>query len=325
MNAVVCSEKGGAEVLKLSEGVAVPQPKDTEVLVEVAVAGVNYIDTYIRSGLYPNPAPSILGREGAGRVARVGASVTEFKEGDRVAFFAPGSYAEYAVVSAAKCMKLAAETSFAEGASVMLQGLTAHYLTRSTYPLKKGDVCLIHAAAGGTGGLMVQMAKLAGATVIATCGSAIKVAAATKLGADLVINYSEQDFLEEVKKFTDGKGVNVAYDGVGAATWEKSMLSLKPRGLLVCFGNASGKVPPIDPLLLSKNGSLFVTRPTLASYIATPEEFQLRCTELMAWVQKGQLTVRVDRVFPIAEVKASHEYFESRKAMGKILLSVSEM
>lgn len=322
MKAIVSKTKGGPEVLTFEE-VDAPVVKETHILVDVKVAGVNYIDTYIRSGLYPNPPPHILGREGAGIVRSVGSAVKGFAEGDRVAFFAPGSYAEQVAAPAAKCVKLPESMSFAQGAAVVLQGLTAHYLTRGTYPLKKGDVCLIHAGAGGTGGLMIQMAKLAGATVITTVGSPKKMEVAKAAGADIVINYSEDDFHEKVMAATDNKGVNVVYDGVGLSTWEKSLKCTKRRGLLVLFGNASGAVPPINPLMLSKNGSIFVTRPTLADYIATPEEFAERSSELMQWVANGDVRVRIDSTFPLSKARESHTYFESRQAMGKIVLDAA--
>lgn len=322
MQAIVCPTPGGPEALVLEEKVNVPIAKDTDLLVDMKCAGLNYIDTYIRSGLYPNPAPHIIGREGSGVVCQVGSSVSGWAVGDRVSFFSPGSYAEKAAVPAAKCIKLPNSISFEQGASMALQGLTAHYLTRSTYELKKGDTCLIHAGAGGTGGLMIQMAKIAGAVVITTVGSKAKELVAKGAGADHVINYSETNFQEEVMKYTSNKGVCVVYDGVGAATWEKSLKCLRPRGMLVLFGNASGKVPPIDPLMLAKNGSLFVTRPSLAHYIATPEEFNARAADLVTWLGSKQLTIRVDKVFPLHQAKEAHTYLESRAAMGKILLSV---
>jgi NADPH2:quinone reductase len=292
------------------------------VLVDMKVAGLNYIDTYIRSGLYPNPAPHIMGREGSGVVREVGEAVSGLAEGDHVSFFAPGSYAEQAAVPATACVKMPADMEFSQGAAITLQGLTAHYLTRSTYELKSGDICLIHAGAGGTGRLMTQMAKLSGATVITTVGTEAKAEVAKSAGADHVINYSTQDFHAEVMKYTENKGVHVVYDGVGASTWEKSVDCLRRRGLLVLFGNASGPVPPINPLILSKKGSLFVTRPTLADYIAAPGEFNQRASELVGWVNEGKLEARIDKTFPLDKAADSHTYLESRAAMGKILLQI---
>lgn len=324
MQAVVCATGMAADGLALSSNVAVPVCGPGQVLVDVRVAGLNYIDTYIRSGLYPNPAPHILGREASGVVREVsGEGDTKgLKVGDRVAFLAAGSYAQQVCASAAKCVKLPDATSFEQGAAIPLQGMTAHYLVHSTFPLKEGHVCLIHAGAGGTGNLMIQMAKAAGATVITTVGSAAKEEIAKAAGADCVINYSEKDFHAEVMAFTKGAGVHVAYDGVGKATWEKSLECVRRRGMLVLFGNASGKVPPIDPLMLSKKGSLFVTRPTLADYTATYEEFSERISDLTNRVAMGTLKLRVDKVFPLEQAKDAHLYFESRKAMGKILLAV---
>lgn len=324
MQAVVCAKAMSASEITLSSGVALPVCAAGQVLVDVRVAGLNYIDTYIRSGLYPNPAPHILGREAAGVVRAVAAEgdTKGLQVGDRVAFLAAGSYAQQVCANAAKCAKLPDETSFAQGAAVPLQGMTAHYLVHSTFPLKKDQVCLIHAGAGGTGNLMIQMAKAAGATVITTVGSTAKEAVAKEAGADLVINYSEKDFHAEVMVFTKGAGVHVVYDGVGKATWEKSLECVRRRGMLVLFGNASGKVPPIDPLILSKKGSLFVTRPTLADYTATYEEFSDRMNDLNTRVANGTLKVRVAKTFPLEKAFEAHVYFESRAAMGKILLEV---
>lgn len=323
MCAITVPEQGDVDKMVWDEGVDVPTLGEGQVMVDVAVAGVNYIDTYQRSGLYPLPAPHILGREGSGVVSALGDGVSDLKVGDRVAFFFPGGYAAKVVVPALKVIKLADSVSMETAASAVLQGLTAHYLTHSTFPLKSGDTCLIHAGAGGTGALMIQMAKLRGARVLTTVSTAEKAAIAKQAGADEVINYVEQDFLEEVVRITDGKKVDVVYDGVGKTTWEKSMLSLRPRGMLVLFGNASGPVPPLNPLLLSKNGSLFVTRPTLKNYVADPAEFNQRCVELFGWLATGALKLRVAKTFPLREAGKAHTFLASRKAAGKILLAVN--
>ena len=292
----------------------------SQVLVRLGAAGVNYIDTYHRTGLYKLDLPTVIGREGAGTIEKLGQGVTNWKVGDRVAFLAPGSYAQYNVVSAQKCVAIPDELDFTVAAAIMLQGLTAHYLITSTYPVKNGDTVLIHAGAGGTGGLMIQMAKLKGARVITTVSTAEKAEIAKGLGADEVINYSEQDFLAEVKTLTDGKGVDAVYDGVGKATWESSMKSLRPRGFLVLFGNASGPVPPVDPLLLTQNGSIFMTRPTLLNHVATTEEFTSRCKDIFEWISSSSLKVRVSKTFPLAEAKDAHIFLTSRQALGKVVL-----
>jgi NADPH:quinone reductase len=267
--------------------------------------------------------PAILGSEGAGIVEAVGESVTTVKPGDRVAWaMTRGSYAEYAAVPEAQLIKLPASVSFEDAAAVMLQGMTAHYLTHSTFPLKSGHVALVHAAAGGTGRLIVQMAKLLGARVIATAGTAEKAEIARKAGADETILYRDQDFAEQTRLLTSGKGVDVVFDSVGADTFTKSIDSLKPRGMMVSFGNASGAVPPVSPLLLATKGSLFLTRPTLAAYIATREDLEARAGDILRWIAEKKLLLRIERVYPLAEAAQAHRDLEGRKTTGKLILAV---
>jgi len=286
----------------------------------VHFAGLNYIDTYVRSGMYPNPPPQILGKEASGVITAVGKDVKEFKVGDRVCFTSGCSYADYTAVPERDLIRIPEGVSFEVGAALPLQGMTAHYLTHSTYCLKPSDICLVHAGAGGTGQLIIQMAKILGAQVIATVGSPEKIPIAKQAGADFVINYSEQDFKTEVLRITNNKGVNVVYDGVGATTWENSLKSLRPRGMLVLFGNASGKVPPFDPILLSTHGALYVTRPTLGAYIADHEEFKQRSEDCVKHLLSGKLKIAVDKIFPASQAVESHRYLESRAARGKVLL-----
>jgi len=323
MRAIRIHKTGGPEVLTLDEKVDCPSPNDKEILVAVAAAGVNYIDTYHRTGLYTLPLPAIIGREGSGVVEAVGKDVKGFKAGDRVAFLSQGAYAEKTVMPADSAVVIPEDMSLNEAAAIMLQGLTAHYLVTSTYPVKKGDYVLIHAGAGGTGGLLIQMAKLRGGIVITTVSSSEKAEIAKTAGADHIINYTTQNFQEEVKKITGGKGCEVVYDGVGKSTWEQSMKSLKKRGYLVLFGNASGAVPPINPLVLLQNGSLFLTRPTLYDYIAEKDEFTGRCKELFGWFKDRQVTVRIAAEFELSKAAEAHKFLEARLALGKVLLIVN--
>lgn len=319
MKAIRVHEPGGVDALRY-EDVPDPSPGEHEVLVAVEAAGVNFIDVYHRTGLYPLPLPIALGREGAGRVLEVGRSVSDFKPGDLVAWEGvPGSYAERVAVSAKRLIALDG-LSPRQGAAIMLQGLTAHYLACSTVPLQPGDVCLVHAAAGGVGLLLVQIAKLRGATVIGTAGTHEKAALARNAGADHVIVYTEQDFEPETRRITNGEGVRVAYDSVGRTTWEGSLRSLRPLGTLVLFGQSSGPVPPVDPLMLSRNGSLFLTRPTLAHYTATREALVARANDVTAWVRGGQLAVRIGAEFPLSDAAQAHRQLESRQTTGKLLL-----
>jgi NADPH2:quinone reductase len=320
MKAVEVSHTGGPDVLEYKD-VAEPQPKPNEVLVQIKAAGLNFIDVYFREGRYPSKVPFIVGQEAAGVVEKVGGDVTTIKPGDRVAYTGlQGAYSEKTVVPADRLVKIPEGVSFEQAAALMLQGMTAHYLVRSTYPLRSGETCLIHAAAGGVGQLLVQMAKMIGATVIATAGTDEKCAIAHRAGADHVINYEEQDFEEETKRLTSGKGVNVVYDGVGKATFEKGLNVLLPRGYMVLFGGASGAVPPFDLIKLSQKGSLYVTRPTLGHYIATREELEWRASDLMGWVASGKLKINIGQTYPLAQAEKAHRDLEARKTTGKTLL-----
>ncbi|MGC4082512.1 MAG: quinone oxidoreductase [Vicinamibacterales bacterium] len=322
MKAIVVEEYGGPEQLKLVE-LPKPEPGPSEAIVKVAVSGVNFIDVYFRSGLYKAPFPVGIGSEAAGIVDAVGADVTDVRVGDRVAFaMTRGSYAEYVKVPASGLVPVPDGVSFDQAAAVLLQGMTAHYLTRSTFPLKSGDTCLVHAAAGGTGALVVQMAKAAGARVLGTVSTEQKAAIARAAGADEVINYVEHDFQAEARRLTGGRGVDVVYDGVGRSTYEKSLDSLRPRGMLVLFGNASGPVPPLDPLVLNTKGSLFLTRPSLAHYIANRDELLWRAGELLDMVARGTLTVRVDATYPLDRAADAHRALEGRGTMGKLLIAI---
>jgi NADPH2:quinone reductase len=320
MRVVVVEQPGGPEQLRIVE-MPKPEPAPGQALVKIAAAGVNFIDIYHRTGLYKVDPPITLGMEGAGVVEAVGGGVTEVAPGDRVAYaMARGSYAEYAVVPAWMLVKLPPALDFQSAAAAMLQGMTAHYLTHSTYPLKAGDSCLIHAAAGGVGLLLVQMAKMRGARVFGTVSTPAKAELARQAGADVVILYTEQDFLEVVRRETNGRGVDVVYDSVGAATWEKSLDCLRPRGMMVSFGNASGPVPPFQPLILSQKGSLFLTRPTLGHYTATREELLWRAGDVLGWVQDGRLKLRIERVYKLEEAAEAHRALESRATSGKLLI-----
>lgn len=322
MQAVYIDTPGGPDALVHGER-PTPTPAAGEVLVRVAFAGVNFIDTYHRSGLYKLPLPAILGSEGAGTVAAVGDGVIGVAPGDRVAYAnARGSYAALQAVPAAMLVRVPEAVPLQSAAAVMLQGMTAHYLTHSTFALAAGHTCLIHAAAGGTGRLMVQMATLRGARVIATAGSAEKVALTLGDGASAGIDYSTQDFVAEVRRLTEGRGVDVVYDGVGQATFLKGLDCLRPRGTMVIFGNASGPVAPFDPLTLSAKGSLYLTRPTLGAYIARRDELEGRANDLFTWIANGQLQVRVDRVYPLAEAAQAHIDLAARKTTGKLLLAI---
>lgn len=320
MHAVRIHEIGGPNALSYDE-IETPQPGAGQVRVKLEASGVNYIDVYHRTGLYKLNLPAILGREGAGVVDAVGADVSTVRQGDRVAFVldAP-SYAEYAIVSAQRVVRVPANVSLQDAAAVLLQGLTAHYLCYSTYPLQQGDWTLIHAAAGGAGQLAVQVAKIAGARVIGTVSTKAKAEVARAAGCDEVILYSETDFVPRVREITGGKGVPVVYDSVGKDTYAGSLNCLAPRGMFVSWGNASGAVPPIDPLTLMSKGSLYMTRPTLGHYLATPEEYAWRADALFGWLGEGKVVVRIDQTLPLRQAVQAHEYLESRKAMGKILL-----
>jgi NADPH2:quinone reductase len=321
MKAVFIEHTGGPEVLKYGD-LPTPQPATGQAVVRVAATGVNFIDTYHRTGLYKIPLPAILGSEGAGTVEAVGEGVTGVKPGDRVAWaMARGSYAEFAAVPAHVLIHIPDSVDFTEAAAAMLQGMTAHYLTHSTFPLKAGQVALIHAAAGGTGGLMVQMAKMLGARVIGTAGSAEKAKIARQDGADEVILYREHDFAEETRRLTGGAGVDVVYDSVGASTFAKSIDCLKPRGMMVAFGNASGPIPPIEPLTLSQKGSLFLTRPSLQHYLLTPQELEWRASDVLGWIQEKKLSLRIGHIYKLSEAAEAHRDLEGRKTVGKLILT----
>ena len=316
MKAVFVEQPGGVENLKYAD---MPKPSagPGQALVKIAASGVNYIDIYFRKGVYPAPPPVVLGSEGAGTVESVGADVTNVAPGDRVAYaMARGSYAEYAIVPAWQLVKIPASVDFDTAAAAMLQGMTAHYLTHSTYPLKPGDSCLIHAAAGGTGRLIVQMAKMLGAHVIATVGTEEKAKEAKQVGADEVIVYTQEDFTAKAK------GVHVVYDSVGQSTFMKSLDCLRPRGMMVSFGNASGAVTEFSPLTLSQKGSLFLTRPTLFNYTATIEELDWRANDVLNWLAQGKLKLHIHKVYPLADAAQAHNDLESRKTTGKLLLRV---
>jgi len=318
MQAIQVSQTGGPEVLTPVD-LPVPSPKPNEALVNIKAAGVNFIDVYVREGRYPTPLPFINGQEGAGVVTEVGSEVTTLKPGDRVAYTsALGSYAEYAAVPASRLVKIPDELDFEQAAAAMLQGMTAHYLLHSSYPLKKDETALIHAAAGGVGLLLVQMAKKIGARVIATAGTQEKAQLARDAGADECIVYTEADFETETRRLSDG--VHVVYDGVGKATFDKDLNVLRPRGYLVLFGGSSGAVPPFDLIKLSQKGSLFITRPTLAHYTLTREELEWRANDVLQSIARGEIKLRIHKVYPLAEAAQAHRDLEGRKTTGKLLL-----
>jgi NADPH2:quinone reductase len=301
--------------------IPVPQPKPSEAVVKLAASGVNFIDVYFREGRYKSALPLILGQEGAGTVAAIGVDVKSLKVGDRVAWTAVhGSYAEYAAVPADRLVPIPQGVTDQQAASVMLQGMTAHYLSHDTIPLKPGQTALIHAAAGGVGLLLVQMAHNIGARVLATVSTEEKAKLARGAGADEVILYTQSDFETETKRLTAGKGVDVVYDSVGKTTFEKGLNVLHPRGMMVLFGGSSGAVPPFDLITLSQKGSLYVTRPTLANYIATREELVARSAAVFAMVAAGKLKLRVEHTYPLAEVQRAHRDLEGRRTTGKLLL-----
>ena len=320
MKAIQVQKSGGPEVLTLTD-LPVPKPKSNEAVVKISAAGVNFIDVYFREGRYPSPLPFVSGQEGSGTVTEVGAEVKSFKPGDRVAYTGiPGAYAEYAAVPADRLVRLPAGITEQQAAAAMLQGITAHYLVHDTYPLKKGETALIHAAAGGVGLLLVQMAKNIGARVIATTGTEEKAKLAREAGADEVILYAQQDFEVETKRLTDGKGVHVVYDGVGQTTFDKDLNILRPRGYLVLFGASSGPVPPFDLAKLAPKGSLFVTRPTIVHHIATHEELQKRATDVLTMIATGKIKLRIEHVYPLRDAQQAHRDLEARKTTGKLLL-----
>jgi len=320
MKAIRVHATGGQDALHLEE-IEQPVPGPGQALVKVAFAGLNFIDIYQRLGQYKMPLPFTPGLEASGTVAAVGPDVAVVKPGDRVAYcMVPGAYAGYAVVPAARLVPVPDAVSLEQATALMVQGMTAHYLVFSTFPLTGAHTALIHAAAGGTGRLLVQIAKRTGARVLATAGTAEKAELARSAGADEVIIYTQTEFGPEVKRLTDGAGVDVVYDSVGKSTFAAGLDCLKPRGYMVLWGQASGPVDPIDPQILNQKGSLFLTRPSLGAYIASRDELLQRSGDLFAWVQAGELDVRIDRVFPLAEAAAAHAYIEGRQTKGKVLL-----
>lgn len=320
MKAIQVQKTGGPEVLSVAE-IPTPKPKPNEALVQIKAIGVNFIDVYFREGRYPAQTPFVPGQEAAGVVTEVGADVNDLKPGDRVAYAGTlSSYAEYAVVAADRLVKIPDKVSFEQGAAAMLQGMTAHYLVHSTYPLKRGETTLIHAAAGGVGQLLVQMAKKIGARVIGTAGTEDKAKLARDVGADEVILYTKQDFETETKRFTNNNGVDVVYDGVGKDTFEKGLNVLRPRGYMVLFGGSSGAVPPFDLIKLSQKGSLFVTRPTLGHHIATREELIWRANDVLNAIAAGELKIHIGHTYKLADAQQAHRDLEGRKTTGKLLL-----
>ena len=323
MKQVQVAKTGGPEQLELVDA-PVPTPGPQEALVRIHASGVNFIDIYFRMGLYEAPLPVVLGNEAAGVVEAVGSEVTTCRVGDRVAYaMQRGSYAEYAVVPAWQLVAIPAALSFEQAAAAMLQGMTAHYLTHSTFPLAAGHTALIHAAAGGAGRLAVQMAKKRGARVFGTVSTEAKAQLARSAGCDEVIRYTEQDFESEVKRLTQGRGVDVIYDSVGESTFLKGLNCIRPRGMMVLFGQSSGAVAPINPNILNGKGSLFLSRPSLAHHCLTREELLWRSGDVLGWIEQGQLELRIDRVYPLADVAQAHRDLAGRQTAGKLILDVS--
>jgi NADPH2:quinone reductase len=320
MKAIQIQATGGPEVLQLAD-LPIPEPGPGQVLVRIEATGVNFIEIYFRKGVYKTAFPIIPGSEAAGTVEELGPGVTGFKAGDAVASTSfIGSYAEYALVPAAQLVKIPDGLSLENAAAAMLQGMTAHYLTHSTFPLKAGETALVHAGAGGVGLLLTQMAVMIGARVITTVSTAAKAELSREAGASDVILYTEQDFEAEVKRLTNNKGVDVVYDSVGKTTFDKSLNCLRPRGLLALFGASSGPVPPFDPIQLNSKGSLFITRPTLWHYIATRAELDWRAGDVLGWAANGKLKLRTEHTYPLADAAQAQTDLEERKTTGKILL-----
>ena len=320
MKAVRVQQFGGLEALKVEE-VSVPDPGKGEARVKIEAIGVNFLDIYQRIGRYQGSPPFTLGQEAAGLVDAVGQNVTDIKAGDRVAYASvQGSYAEYAIVPAWRLVPIPAGVDVGQAAAAMVQGMTAHYLALSTYPLKQGETALVHAAGGGTGQLLVQVAKRRGARVIGTASTEEKAALAREAGADEVILYTQADFEAEVKRLTNSVGVEVVYDSVGKDTFDKSLNCLKRRGTMVLYGASSGAVSPIDPQILNAKGSLYLTRPYIGHYTADRAELLGRANDVFNWIAKGELKVRIDKTFPLAEAAEAHRYLEGRQSKGKVLL-----
>jgi len=320
MKAIQVKQPGGPEALEFGE-LPVPEPKASEAVVKLAASGVNFIDVYQREGRYKVPLPFILGQEGAGVVTAIGADVKSVKKGDRVARTGVlGGYAEYAAVPADRLVAIPAGVTDSQAAAAMLQGMTAHYLCHDTYPLKRGETALVHAAAGGVGLLLVQMAHDIGARVLATVSTEEKAKLAREAGADEIIFYTKSDFEAETQRLTNGQGVHVVYDSVGKTTFDKGLNVLRPRGFMVLFGGSSGAVPPFDLIVLSQKGSLYVTRPTLGHYIATREELMARSSAVFGMITSGKLKLRIEHTYPLAEAQQAHRDLEGRKTTGKLLL-----
>jgi NADPH:quinone reductase len=320
MKAIEIKQTGGPEAMELVE-LPVPEPKANEAVVKLAAAGVNFIDVYNREGRYKVPLPLVLGQEGAGVVTAVGGDVKSVHVGEHVAWTSVlGSYAEYAAIPAERLVAVPAGVTDQQAAATMLQGMTAHYLSHDTFPLKKGETALVHAAAGGVGLLLVQMAHNIGARVIATVSTEEKAKLARGAGADEIILYTQQDFEAETKRLTGGKGVDVVYDSVGKTTFEKGLNLLRPRGMMVLYGGSSGAAPAIDPIVLTQKGSLFLTRPSLGAYIATREELVARAGAVFGMIAAGKLKLRIEHVYPLAEAQRAHRELEGRRTTGKLLL-----
>jgi len=320
MKAIRVYETGGPEKL-VFEDQPVPSPGAGQALVKIHSIGLNFIDVYFRTGLYKSSLPFTPGMEAAGIVEATGDNVTAVQPGERVAYAGVlGAYAEYALVNATQLVPLPGDVDFSSAAAVMLQGLTAHYLTHSTFPLRKGETVLLHAAAGGVGLLLIQIAKRIGARVIGTVSTEEKASLAQRAGADHVVFYTRDDFEHEVKRITGGSGVDVVYDSVGKTTFEKSLNCLRRRGMMVLFGQSSGPVPPIDPGMLNTKGSLYLTRPGLAHYTATREELIWRSGDLFRWIEEKSLTIRIDRTYRLSEAAQAHQALESRQTAGKVLI-----
>jgi NADPH:quinone reductase len=320
MKAIQIHSTGGPEVLELVD-LPIPEPGPGQVLMRIEATGVNFIEIYFRKGVYKAALPITLGSEAAGTVEELGPGVTGFAAGEAVVSTAViGSYAEYALVPAAQLVKIPKGVTMEQAAAVILQGMTAHYLTLSTFPLKQGDTALVHAGAGGVGLLLTQMAKRIGARVLTTVSAPEKAKLSREAGASDVILYTEQDFEAELKRLTGNKGVDVVYDSVGKTTFDKSLNCLRPRGMMVLFGASSGPVPPFDPILLNSKGSLFLTRPTLWHYIATRAELEWRAGDVLGWVAKGELKLRTEFTYPLADAAQAQIDLEERKTTGKILL-----
>ena len=325
MKAVQVREPGGPEKMETVD-VPVPVPGPGQALVRIAASGVNFIDIYFRSGLYKSDLPITLGSEAAGTVESIGPNVTHVAPGDRVVYaMVRGSYAEYAAVPETSLVKIPDTIDFESAAAAMLQGMTAHYLTNSTFPLNTGQSCLVHAAAGGAGRLTAQMAKIRGARVIGTVSTEEKAAVAAKAGVDHPIVYTAVDFEAEVKRITGGTGVDVVYDSVGKTTFDKSLACLRPRGMMVLFGQSSGPVTAFEPQILNTRGSIFLTRPSLAHYLLSREELLWRAGDVFTAIERGELVLRVDHVFPLAEAGAAHRALESRATTGKLILTTTSL